>query len=177
MYAVLFPLSFLSQGTGMSGCAVEASICSDVQLKQPDPTAAVPPSTEQTSIVPNTKQPVTVRTPQIHWHGKSPVFAIDFHPHLPRLCATGGSEPDGTGGIHLWLLNDGENAIEVSSLASCPMAGSDVRLAHRPRFSSSKTCKATRNLSTACGFAPKEIFLLLLVTELLASQRVSTYML
>jgi hypothetical protein len=23
---------------------------------------------------------VRVSTPQIHWHGKSPIFAIDFHP-------------------------------------------------------------------------------------------------
>jgi len=54
----------------------------------------------------------TVRTPQIHWHGKSPVFAIDFHPHFTRLCVTGGLEPDGTGGIHLWIVNDStaENA-------------------------------------------------------------------
>jgi chromatin assembly factor 1 subunit B len=53
-----------------------------------------------------------VRTPQIHWHGKSPVFAIDFHPHFTRLCVTGGLEPDGTGGIHLWIVNDStaENA-------------------------------------------------------------------
>ena len=55
---------------------------------------------------------VTVRTPQIHWHGKSPVFAVDFHPHFGRLCATGGLEPDGTGGVHLWIVNDstGESA-------------------------------------------------------------------
>ena len=50
---------------------------------------------------------VVVRTPQIHWHGKSPVFAVDFHPHFSRLCATGGLEPDGTGGVHLWIVNDG----------------------------------------------------------------------
>jgi chromatin assembly factor 1 subunit B len=49
---------------------------------------------------------VIVRTPQIHWHGKSPVFAVDFHPHFERLCATGGLEPDGTGGVHLWIVND-----------------------------------------------------------------------
>jgi len=53
---------------------------------------------------------VTVRTPQIHWHGKNPVFAVDFHPTFPRLCATGGSEPDGSGGVHLWLMNEGETA-------------------------------------------------------------------
>ena len=51
-----------------------------------------------------------VRTPQIHWHGKSPVFAIDFHPHFASLCVTGGLEPDGTGGVHLWIVNDGEKA-------------------------------------------------------------------
>ena len=56
--------------------------------------------------------PVTVRTPQIHWHGKSPVFTVDFHPHFSRLCATGGLEPDGTGGVHLWIVNEvaAENA-------------------------------------------------------------------
>lgn len=110
----------------MSGCAVETTPCSDVQLKQKitaegsistaseQPSLALSSKQHATSLAPSTKQPVTVRTPQIHWHGKSPVFAIDFHPHFPRLCATGGSEPDGTGGIHLWLLNDGENAVEVS---------------------------------------------------------------
>ena len=51
-----------------------------------------------------------VRTPQIHWHGKSPVFAIDFHPHFASLCVTGGLEPDGTGGVHLWIVNEGEKA-------------------------------------------------------------------
>ena len=61
---------------------------------------------------PATAASVTVRTPQIHWHGKSPVFTVDFHPHFARLCATGGLEPDGTGGVHLWILNDvtAENA-------------------------------------------------------------------
>jgi hypothetical protein len=34
-----------------------------------------------------TSRAVKVSTPQIHWHGKSPVFAIDFHPHNRNLSA------------------------------------------------------------------------------------------
>ena len=51
---------------------------------------------------------VSVRTPQIHWHGKSPVFTVDFHPLIPSLCATGGNEPDGSGGVKLWIVNPAE---------------------------------------------------------------------
>jgi len=61
---------------------------------------------EEPAAAPQDVPRVTVRTPQIHWHGKSPVFALDFHPHFSRLCATGGLEPDGTGGVHLWIVND-----------------------------------------------------------------------
>ena len=54
-----------------------------------------------------------VRTPQIHWHGRHPIFAIDFHPHFNRLCATGGQEPDGSGGVHIWIVNDGTDGSDT----------------------------------------------------------------
>ena len=40
-----------------------------------------------------TSRAVKVSTPQIHWHGKSPVFAIDFHPHNRNLSAPASSLP------------------------------------------------------------------------------------
>lgn len=54
------------------------------------PAAAAPlaatPATEPSSSAPAESpaaatRAVRVSTPQIHWHGKSPVFAVDFHPH------------------------------------------------------------------------------------------------
>lgn len=57
-----------------------------------------------------------VRTPQIHWHGRQPIFAVDFHPHNNRLCATGGQEPDGSGGVHLWIINDGSDGSDTEEV-------------------------------------------------------------
>jgi WD40 repeat protein len=59
---------------------------------------------------------IKVRTPQIHWHGRQPIFAIDFHPHFNRLCATGGQEPDGSGGVHLWIINDGSDGSDTEEI-------------------------------------------------------------
>jgi len=76
------------------------------QLQSQQGASAAEAAAEGAAAAPKDAPRVTVRTPQIHWHGKSPVFAIDFHPHFGPLCATGGLEPDGTGGVHLWIVND-----------------------------------------------------------------------
>eukprot|EP00983_Pelagomonas_calceolata_P129847 1161640-Pelagomonas_calceolata.AAC.13 len=34
------------------------------------------------------------KTLQIVWHGKEPVFTLDFHPTNPALLATGGADKD-----------------------------------------------------------------------------------
>jgi len=34
------------------------------------------------------------KTLQIVWHGKEPVFTLDFHPTNPTLLATGGADKD-----------------------------------------------------------------------------------
>jgi hypothetical protein len=39
---------------------------------------------------------VSASVPQVHWHGKSPVFALDMH---GDLLASGGAEPEGCGGV------------------------------------------------------------------------------
>ena len=45
---------------------------------------------------------VKVTVPEMNWHGREAVYSLHFHPD--GLLATGGMEPDGSGGIKLWKL-------------------------------------------------------------------------
>ena len=45
---------------------------------------------------------VKVSVPEMNWHGREAVYSVHFHPD--GLLATGGMEPDGSGGIKLWKL-------------------------------------------------------------------------
>ena len=85
---------------------------------------------------------IKVRTPQIHWHGRFPVFTVDFHPHFDRLCATGGQEPDGSGGVHLWIVNDGADAEETPVRFVQELAGHE-KTVNCLRFSPSGDMLAT----------------------------------
>ena len=85
-----------------------------MEVVGPAPAAAVADAMPASSgeELPVAPAKVSVRTPQIHWHGKSPVFTVDFHPQIPSMCATGGNEPDGSGGVKLWIVNSVEKASE-----------------------------------------------------------------
>ena len=37
------------------------------------------------------------KTPLIHWHGRAPIYSVDFH--VSGRIVTGGGEPDGGGGV------------------------------------------------------------------------------
>lgn len=45
---------------------------------------------------------VKVLVPEMNWHGREAVYSVHFHPD--GLLATGGMEPDGSGGIKLWKV-------------------------------------------------------------------------
>jgi hypothetical protein len=64
---------------------------------------------------------VKVLVPEMNWHGREAVYSVHFHPD--GLLATGGMEPDGSGGIKLWKLGRDVAADvqpEYANLLICP---------------------------------------------------------
>jgi WD40 repeat protein len=94
---------------------------------------------------------IKVRTPQIHWHGRQPIFAIDFHPHFSRLCATGGQEPDGSGGVHLWIVNDGTDGSDSEEV---PVRFVQDLVGHEKTINCLRFSPSGDMLASAGGHAP-----------------------